>query len=70
MKFSGEGVVTSDSDLVAKCLFFAYFIINHPNQTGKTHFDSLVDLSNIEKSEAIVNFLNEFNKFKKKGTKF
>ncbi|MFC1800978.1 hypothetical protein ACFLZB_00750 [Nanoarchaeota archaeon] len=68
--FSGQGVVSSDSDLVGKALFFAHFIIRHPTKKGKTRFEILAEDASVEKPESIVNFLNEFYLFKKNGLKY
>ena len=70
IKFSGEGTVMSDSDLAAKCLFFAYFILRYPTDSGKTRYELLVDDLEVEKPETIIKFLNEFYSFKRNGLKY
>jgi len=68
-KFAGEGVTASDSDLVAKCIFFCDYIIFDKLKSGKTRLDLITESRDIELSEGILNFLGEYQKFKKQGLK-
>ncbi|MFC1742260.1 hypothetical protein ACFL3V_07030 [Nanoarchaeota archaeon] len=67
--FAGIGVAETDSDMVAKTLFFCYNFLSRKQKGnhGKTSLDLLLDAKGIEKSDAIVQFLNEYGFFKKVG---
>jgi hypothetical protein len=67
-KFAGKGMSDSDSDLAAKALFYAYrsFTKKHP-ELGKTTFDITTEARNISRSEALLEFLNDYHRFKKEG---
>ena len=66
--FGGRGITESDSDLVGKSLFFAYFFISSKQgSAGKTSLETVLEAKKIEKAEAILQFLNDYYVFKKKG---
>jgi hypothetical protein len=68
-KFAGEGIADSDSDLVGKSLFFCYYHIRRRQKAlgGKTNFQTLAELRKQEVPEMLMDFLNEYYIFKKKG---
>jgi hypothetical protein len=66
--FAG-GILTSDSDIAAKCIYFVHFFMNSPTEIGKTRFEIVTATLHREKAEGIVLFLSEYYKFKKTGLK-
>jgi hypothetical protein len=67
--FGGECLAESDSDLVAKCLYFCYFFCYTRNKErgNKTNYQIFTEMLKLDKSDAILTFLSAYNKFKKKG---
>lgn len=69
--FCGEGMAESDSDLVGKSLFYCYYAsyCKNPDLGGKSTFDVISKKSGSTKPELLLNFLNKYQLFKKKGLK-
>jgi hypothetical protein len=65
--FGGEGMYDSDSDLVAKSLFFTYYFMQVKQKSGKTIMETVMQARNLEKAEAVLSFLNDYFTFKKHG---
>ena len=65
--FGGNGMYDSDSDLVAKSLFFCYFFTSVKQKSGKTGLETIMQFRNLEKAEAMLTFLNDYYTFKKQG---
>jgi hypothetical protein len=64
--FGGKGITISDSDLVAKCIFFVYRYIHYPTKKNKTLLDLNLESLEIGKAEGILGYLNDFYEFKEK----
>ena len=69
--FAGQGLVSCDSDLVGKALFYCYYSIyvKKPDCNNKTVFEIVSEMCKKDKPEMVLNFLNEYSDFKKHGLK-
>jgi hypothetical protein len=67
-KFAGKGITDSDSDNAGKALFYSYRSImkKHPD-LGKSTFDVITETRKMTKPEALLEFLNDYQRFKKSG---
>jgi len=67
-KFTGPGMVKSDSDLVAKCIFFTHQFMYKKQDSlgGKTLWEVLQEQSGREKPEMILTFLKNYSEFSRK----
>lgn len=67
-KFTGPGMVKSDSDLVAKCVFFTHCFMYEPKDEcgGKTLWDCYADRHGVEKADMVLGFLKAYSEFCKK----
>ncbi|MBW2964208.1 hypothetical protein KY363_02000 [Candidatus Woesearchaeota archaeon] len=68
-KFAGDALGETNSDFVAKTLFFCYYFITkkHPEFQNKTDYELLAEMKHIDKAEVMLEFLNEYSRFKKEG---
>lgn len=68
-RFAGDALGETNSDFVAKTLFFCYYFITkkHPEFKNKTDYELLAEMKDIDKAEVMLEFLNEFARFKKEG---
>jgi len=66
--FTGPGMTKSDSDLVAKCVFFTHCFMHEKRLEcgGKTLWDTVQQQYGIEKSEMILDFLKQYYEYTKK----
>lgn len=68
VSFSGEGMYESDSDIVGKSLFYCYRATNIKHKdVGKTTYEVMTERRGMSKSEALLEFLEEYYRFKKEG---
>ncbi len=67
-KFTGPGMVKSDSDLVAKCIFFTheFMYTKNPDFDNKTLWDVCQEKYGCEKADMILGFLKKYSDFNKK----
>ena len=68
--FLGEGLYTSDSDLVGKGLFFCAWYVRkkHPELKNKTLFEFTRHITEDKgHAERVLTFLSEYSRFQKEG---
>ncbi|MBW2964209.1 hypothetical protein KY363_02005 [Candidatus Woesearchaeota archaeon] len=67
-RFTGEAMGETNSDFVAKTLFFAYMYLKKKQPgVNKTLYEVLDEQLNFDKSEIMLQFMNEYAEFKKVG---
>ena len=67
-KFTGPGMVKSDSDLVAKCIFFTHEFMHakNPEFGDKTLWEICQEKAGRDKADMILGFLKNYSEFNKK----
>ena len=58
---------TSDSDLVAKCVFFVWRYVKMSTKINKTQLDIVCEALGMDKAEMMVDFLKDYYEFKNKN---
>ncbi|MBW2964206.1 hypothetical protein KY363_01990 [Candidatus Woesearchaeota archaeon] len=67
-EFAGTGMFDSDSDIAGKALFYTLrATCKKHEKLNKTSFDIITETTGLTKPEALLEFLNDYYKFKKNG---